>query len=103
METNRIILICIFSILVGTLYITNSWMIKKDKTHGWVDLGITSGIIVVFVLFVLECDKCKQGYQYTLSGWNPDSYRNAYLGNDLVSGTVYAEDPENDPGLGWVL
>jgi glucan phosphoethanolaminetransferase (alkaline phosphatase superfamily) len=105
MKTNMIILIVVFSVLATSLLATNSLILKKDSSHGYVDIVLTLGLVAVFILMTLNKSNSCDNYTYNSNfrGWNPDSYRHAYLGNDLVAGTVYAEDPENDPGLGWIL
>ena len=63
--------------------------------------------ILVLVLFamtvsiwikIVNCNYCKHE-DYNYDEENP----NALITGQNIAGTVYASDPDNAPGLGWIL
>ncbi len=60
-------------------------------------------ILVSFVMFLFILDKKREIYEdpndYDYDRENP----NALVQGVNIAGTVYASDPDNVPGLGWIL
>jgi hypothetical protein len=59
--------------------------------------SITS-ICLIFALFLVN-KKEKYGYEYDYDRENP----NALISGYPIAGTVYSSEPNNTPGLGWIL
>lgn len=77
------------------LVITNFMLLFIHPVHSLTSILLIGLLITFSILYgKLKSNQC----------YNPDpSYRNAYDSGDLVAGTVYASNPNNTPGLGWVL
>ena len=56
-------------------------------------------LIVSFILGIVKYRKEDYDYDYNYDEENP----NALISGKNIAGTVYAEYPENTPGLGWIL
>lgn len=57
-------------------------------------------LLIPLILILLNKKKEKYDpYRYHYTQENP----NALMSGKEISGTVYSEEPDNVPGLGWVL
>jgi len=71
------------------------------------EIIILSSIILILILIIgigtYTRNKDKERYKDSL-GWDSNSCSHCMqTGKELVAGTVFASNPENDPGLGWIL
>jgi c-di-AMP phosphodiesterase-like protein len=81
--------------LVGfimSILITIKVMYSKEKLSKIVILLFVT-IVILEASWILEKFKNKEKYEY----------ENAYKNGKIISGTVYADYPQEVGGLGWVL
>jgi hypothetical protein len=63
-------------------------------------LSFLSLLSIIFCLSIIFNKKIKnEDYDYDYDSENP----NALIKGQNIAGTVYSDNPENVPGLGWIL
>ena len=85
----------LYSVGVVILLVTHLIMLKNGKdTNIYLHLILVfPGIIFIITAWIVEIKVRKEKYDYNY----------ALQSGNLIGGTVYASNPSNVPGLGWVL
>jgi hypothetical protein len=81
-------------VVAAMLVVTNIFMIVTSPVHAVSNLIM----LVLLILFSVLYGERKEKEKYDYDRENP----NALVHGDLIAGTVYASDPGNTPGLGWI-
>lgn len=82
-------------ILTALLVISNLLSIITSPVHTFFNLLLLSGIVLVAILYGEYRNKEKYDYDTE----NP----NALVYGQNIAGTVYVAEPNNVPGLGWIV
>jgi len=82
------------------LAVSNLIGILTSPIHSLLNLVLLAGVVGLAILYGEQKEKERfENGEYDYDRENP----NALVSGKSIAGTVYADDPNATPGLGWVL
>lgn len=87
--------IVLLIIILSLLGVSNVLLVIFHPIQTVINLVLLSVLIFIIVLYI----KRKKSEDYDYDEENP----HALVSGENIAGTVYASEPDNTPGLGWIL
>jgi hypothetical protein len=95
------VLLVIALITVIIPNVIQNWLNDHSKTTLWITIFM-SIILIIGWIYIHDKNKPDSSRKQNYIPYPSDYYSQFDYKGVPVSGTVYADDPNNTPGLGWI-